>query len=81
MIARDDGLQCLECTVCGEVLELRRKDLRNPERMLALKEEMSLEHGPCEEFPEDPERARAERHYRAGMRAEMEKAAQALPGR
>jgi Fe-S oxidoreductase len=76
MIRMNDRDQCLECTLCGECVEIPRRMLRDPEAMLSQREEAEAEHAPCEQWKEDPERARAERQYRAAMREEMEKEAQ-----
>jgi hypothetical protein len=80
MIRMNDHDQCLECTLCGECVEIPRRMLRDPEAMLAQREEAEAEHAPCEQWKEDPERARAERQYRAAMREEMEKEAQRQKG-
>ncbi|MFP5268476.1 MAG: hypothetical protein ACLGQU_14075 [Acidobacteriota bacterium] len=80
MIRMNDRDQCLECTLCGECVEIPRRMLRDPEAMLAQREEAEAEHAPCEQWKQDPERARAERRYRAAMREEMEKEAQRQKG-
>ncbi len=80
MIRMNDRDQCLECTLCGECVEIPRRMLRDPEAMLSQREEAEAEHAPCEQWKEDPERARAERQYRAAMREEMEKEAQRQKG-
>lgn len=72
MIVRNQPLQCLECDVCGDVVEIRRETVGNPESMLMLTEALEDEHRPCMEFPDDPERARREREFRAQVKAELE---------
>jgi hypothetical protein len=65
VIARDDKLQCLRCTVCGEVQELLRKEMREPYRLIEMQEEMQLDHALGEKaIP-------AECKYRKGMREAM----------
>ena len=71
MILRNDRDEALECSHCHQVIELRKKTMQNPETLMLLVEQMREEHKPCEEFAEDPGRARAERVYREGMRDEM----------
>ncbi|MGC9199564.1 MAG: hypothetical protein ACP5E5_11610 [Acidobacteriaceae bacterium] len=76
MIRMNDRDQCLECTLCGECVEIPRRMLRDPEAMLAQREEAEEEHAACEQWKGDPERARAERQYRVAMREEMQKEAE-----
>ncbi len=80
MIRMNDRDQCLECTLCGECVEIPRRLLRDPEAMLAQREEAEAEHAACEQWKDDPARARAERQYRAAMREEMQKEAERQKG-
>jgi hypothetical protein len=68
-------LQCLECSDCGERVEIRRCVLRDPEQMLNLVEDLEEQHKDCVRPAMESERERAERIYRTGMKAEMEKLA------
>lgn len=71
MIVRVEMLQCLECDICGDVVEVRRETAENPETMLMMIEALEDEHRPCVEFPDDPERAQREREFRAQIKAEL----------
>lgn len=71
MIVENYDLQCLQCTGCGDVLELTRRTAGAPEVVFLLKEQMQKDHQPCDEWPDNPSRARAERIYRQQMAAEL----------
>lgn len=71
MIVKHERLQYLECDICGETIEVKRKTLANPETVLIMIEQLTEDHKPCEEFKTDPERARIERGYKVRMRCEM----------
>lgn len=74
MIVVNQHLQVIGCTICNEMLELRRNTIEAPELLAMVRSEWELEHKPCTDFPNDPARARAERKYCAGMRAAFRKA-------
>ncbi len=70
IVHRVEG-QYIECTICGETVELARKEYRNPEALMIRRQEMEAEHAPCVEWRSNPERARAERTYKHNMEIEM----------
>jgi hypothetical protein len=71
MIMHRPVTRSLVCTGCGEVTEVKPEDWQNPIAMRRLRREMEAEHEPCQAFEGNPERARAERIYREGMRREL----------
>jgi len=73
VIRENKELQCLECTICKEAVELRRRTASRPDLVALIKEQMAKEHKPCELFPDNPSRASAERRFAAGVRAELAK--------
>jgi hypothetical protein len=75
MIVQNRQLQCMECDQCRAQVEIRRSVLRDPEQMLNLIEELTEQHKNCVRPVVESDRERAERIYRAGMKAEMEKLA------
>ncbi len=75
MIVKNDLLQCLECTLCGECLEYTRAVQRDPEKVLLMIEELQRDHAGCAQWAGEPARARAERMYLVNMRNEIAKAA------
>jgi hypothetical protein len=62
----------LVCTCCGEAREIRPEDWNNPLAMRRLRRAMDQEHEACKPFEGNPERARAERIYREGIRREFD---------
>lgn len=74
MIRMNWDRQCLRCSVCGQTVELRRRNARNAETLVLLMEQMGEEHAPCEQYPGNPAMARLEHAYRAGMKREMRQA-------
>lgn len=75
MIRHNYEHQALECTACGDVVEISRRTSREPETLVMMQEQMRVEHAPCDEFADEPTRARAERKYRRLMAEEMRKLA------
>lgn len=75
MITHNRTLQCMECDQCGDQVEIRRCVLLDPEQMLNLLEDLTEEHKNCLPPVVETDRERAERVYREGMKAEMERLA------
>jgi hypothetical protein len=71
VILRNDLLQCLECSICGDVVELRVGVRNDAETLVILMERLAADHAPCEEFKDDPRKARMERTYHVGMRVAL----------
>lgn len=76
MIVHLPQLQAIGCNICEETVELRRSVAEAPELLAMMKEQMAAEHKPCEQYPDNPGRARAERKYCAGMREAFRKPAE-----
>jgi hypothetical protein len=73
MIVKNERDQSLQCDLCGELTEMCRRTMNNPELKLILMERLRVEHEPCEEFAGDPDRARIERVYKLRMAVELRK--------
>lgn len=73
LIERNDLEQTLRCCGCGELIELRRTDMVDPEAIFSRMEEMALEHKECEEWKNDPERCRRESEFKLSVRSELRK--------
>ena len=79
MIVHNPHYQVIGCTICKETVELRRDVTEAPELFAMMKQELERDHAPCEQFPNDPARAKAERKFCAGMRAAFRKPDVARP--
>ena len=64
-------LQAYRCTVCGELQEIMRKTLRDPDAMLQLKEVLQEEHKVCEEYADRPHLIPAAREFRRAVSEEL----------
>lgn len=71
MIVHRTAERRLVCDCCGEVLNVKHEDWENPIAMRRLRRELEADHEICKAFLGNPERARAERLYREGIRREL----------
>lgn len=72
MIVHASHLQVIGCTICEEVVELRRTVNEAPELVAMVKQQMEQDHKSCEGYEGKPELARAARKFCAGMREAFE---------
>ncbi|MDP9039817.1 MAG: hypothetical protein M3O02_11190 [Acidobacteriota bacterium] len=75
MIVKNEREQWIGCSICKELVELKRKTLQNTETVLMMVEQMKEEHKGCEQYKDDPRMARLQREFAVRMRREMERAA------
>lgn len=71
MIELVPELQAYRCTACGEMVEILRKWLRDPDAMLRLKEALQEEHKVCEEYADRPHLISAAREVARAMKREF----------
>lgn len=75
MIRKNDVLQCLECTDCGDVVELSRAVHGDPEKVFLLQEQMAQDHRNCAatlvSFGGDKKAAKRSADFDRRMRVEM----------
>jgi DNA-directed RNA polymerase subunit RPC12/RpoP len=68
-------LRAFECTACGEKIAVKNRAIvRNPERLLRMKEMLGIDHAACAGFPSKTQAARARRILRQERRSEEMKA-------
>lgn len=72
MIVKNELAQYLQCSICGEVLELRRRTLADPETVMIMMQELEADHAPCEAYAHDPRRAALERSYQRNLKKALE---------
>ena len=72
MIVTNYELQTIACTVCREVVEIRRSMLMNDQHALLEKvDEIKHDHRECSADPDNPERAALNRKFRKNIEREM----------